>query len=173
MNTHIKAVRAALGDAGVRELEIRYGKPLRFSNWEAVPVREEMKIIELALDLLNQTPVPPAERAYDAGRLHFRNFAASPLGRILFGALERDFKLVMLRSRFVAQHVFRHTRFFAADLGPTSIRISIENIDYPIEHFRGFFAEAMKFFNLDGIVTAVAIPSGPTRRYEYTLSWKA
>ena len=66
VNSHVKALEAQKGPEAVRELARRYGGPVRFKNSEDVPVREEVKIIELAADILSGAPIPPDRRAFEA-----------------------------------------------------------------------------------------------------------
>ena len=170
VRSHIEAVRKVKGEKGVKELERRYGKPIKFGHVQYVPVREEVKIIELTLDVLNPTPVPALVREFEAGRLHFRNFSTTPYGRIIFSALPRDFKLMMMNTRYIAQHVFRHVKFTSIDLGPQVLKVIMENNDYPIDHFKGLFYEWMRFFDLKRAnVDAREIASNV---YEYTMVWQ-
>lgn len=169
VNSHIAAVRKALGADGVRRLEELYGKALEFKNSDDVLVSEEVKIIEYALDLLSTEPIPETERAFEAGRLHFKNFSTTPLAKIIFSLFRRDFKLMMLQSKNIAGHVFRGVHFDAKEIAPGKVILTMKNNDYPIDHFRGLFSEWMKFSGNEGTVTALRIPPDV---YEYTLEWK-
>jgi uncharacterized protein (TIGR02265 family) len=169
VKSHVNAVRRERGEAGVRELQERFGKPLDFGALQDVPLRDEVTIIEHALDLLSETPIPPDQRAFEAGRLHFRNFRTTSYGSFLLTALPHDYKMLMLRAPSIASHVFRNVRFNSEDLGPTSVRLIMENNDYPIDHFRGFFTAWMQDYGLDGNVEA----KKEADRYTYTMTWKA
>lgn len=169
VNSHVKALEAKKGAAGVRELARRYGAPVRFKNSEDVPVREEVKIIELTLDIMSEKPVPPERRAFEAGRLHFRNFSTTPLARIIFSMFKKDFKLLMMQCANIAGHVFKGVDFTSEDLGPTSVRVGMKNNDYPIDHFRGLFQAWMDFSGKTGVVTAQASETGA---YAYTMKWR-
>lgn len=168
VNSHIKAVLKQKGAQGVSELERRYGAPLRFRNAQSIPVSEEVKIIEYALDILADQPVPEPDRAFEAGKLHFRNFSTTPLARIIFSMFRKDFKLMMLQSYSIAGHVFRGVRFSTEELGPKSIRVVMRNNDYPLDHFRGLFYEWLHFSGNTGTVTAM----GSAERYQYDISWQ-
>jgi len=169
VNSHIHAVRRDRGEQGIRTLEQLYGKPVAFKNSDNVPVAEEVRIIELALGILADRPIPPEHLAFEAGRLHFRNFSTTPLGRIIFSLFRRNFKLMMLQSYHVAGHVFQGVKFSSEELGPNSVRIVMENNDYPLDHFRGLFYEWLLFSGASGKVDAQIIPD---HRYEYTISWQ-
>jgi uncharacterized protein (TIGR02265 family) len=169
VNSHINAVRKHRGESGIRTLEQLYGKSVSFRNSDNIPVAEEVRIIELALGIVADRPIPPAERAFEAGRLHFRNFSTTPLGRIIFSMFRKNFKLMMLQSYHVAGHVFQGVKFRPEDLGPTSVRIVMENNDYPLDHFRGLFYEWLLFSGASGSVDARIIPEN---LYEYTISWR-
>lgn len=168
VRSHIQAVRKAKGPAGLAALKRGYGKPMQYKNFDDVPVREEVKIIEAALDVLHPH-VPPDQRAFEAGRLHFKNFSTTALGRMVLSALPRNFKLLLMRSRYIAQQVFKHVAFTSIDLGPKSLRVVMENNDYPLEHFQGFFQAWLDWSGLSGQVDAAATGSG---RYEYTFVWR-
>lgn len=168
INEHINKVRLLKGEEGVRELERRYGQPINFSNTENVPVREEIKILEAMLDIISDTPVPEEKRSYEAGRLHFKDFAETPLGRIIFSVFRGDFKTMMTKSQYIAEHVFKGIEFRPISTGEKSVVIHMSNADYPIEHFQGLFQEWMNYSGETGTVEAKKIDSGT---YEYKLSW--
>jgi hypothetical protein len=169
VNSHIKALEAAKGPEGVRELARRYGRPVRFRNSEDIPVREEVRIIELTLDIMSAKPIPPSERAFEAGRLHFRNFSTTPLARIIFAVYKPDFKRLMMQASNIAGHVFKGAVFTSQDLGPKGVRVTIVNNDYPIDHFRGLFQEWMEYSGKSGRVEAEASADGA---YAYTMRWR-
>jgi len=169
VKSHIEAVRKAKGEAGVAELERRYGKPLKFRHMQYVPVREEVKIIEHTLDILSPAPVPAAMRAFEAGRLHFRNFRTTSYGKIIFSSLPKNCKPILMNAKYIAQHVFRHVKFTSIDLGPQALKIIMENNDYPIDHFKGLFYEWMRFFDLKR--AKVDAKETVPNIYEYTMVW--
>lgn len=170
VNSHIKAVQKLKGAAGVKKLEKRYGAPLHFRNLQDVPVREEVRLIELALDIISSKPLAKAEREFEAGRLHFRDFTTTPYGRIMFSSLPKNFKRMMMGSTAIAQHVFKGVKFQSIDLGPKAVKVVMHNNDYPIGHFQGLFYEWMRFFGLKGRVEAIEQKS--TNTYEYDMSWQ-
>lgn len=169
VNSHINKVRQLKGEEGVKKLAERYGKRLEFTNTENVPVADEIKIIEAELDIISDTPVPSERRAYEAGRLHFKDFSETPLGRIIFSMFRKDFKTMMTKSQYIAEHVFRGLRFEPIDSGPKEAKIIMKNVNYPIEHFQGLFQEWMNFSGEKG--TVEARETGP-RKFEYHLIWE-
>ena len=169
MNSHIQAVRRLLGDAGVEELSRRIGLPLSFSSTDDVPVADEVAIIEHALDLTSPVPVPRARRAYEAGRLHFRNFSTTPWAKVLFGLFPRNLKFMLLHAPTVAERVFKGVTFETRELGPTTVQILMGNNDYPLDHFRGLFHAWMEYFGLRGDVGAAQTSDG---RFEYVATWE-
>lgn len=161
-------VQERLGEHGLNELERRYGQKLDIKNSDDVPISDEVKILEIAIELLTDGTVTEQEREYEAGRLHFRNFSRTPFGRIIFSVFRKSFHLMMLRAGNVAGHVFSGVSFFSEDLGDRAIRVIMENSDYPKEHFRGLFYEWMVFSGLTGTVEVEE--TGPNR-YEYLMQW--
>lgn len=170
VNSHVQAVRRALGDEGVQALEDRYGAPLSFRSTEDVPVRDEVRIIELALDLLRPGDVASEDRAFEAGRLHFRNFTTTPWAKILFRIFPRNYHYMTTHAHVVAERVFKGVEFEPEDLAPNKVRLTMRGADYPIDHFRGLFYEWMRYFDLDGDVTAKETGPG---EYVYTMEWEA
>jgi len=171
VNSHIEALRKEKGDEGVRELEHRYGKPLSFRNLEDVPVREEVRVIEIAFDIMTDD-APIADKSFEAGRLHFRNFINTPFGRMVDATLpktEEGLVGLLTRARYIARHVFKNTNFSSSIIDDRTLLISMENCDYPIDHFRGLFYEWMNRWGFEGH-TVTAKETKPNR-YEYTLSW--
>ncbi|MGH2575101.1 MAG: TIGR02265 family protein [Ignavibacteria bacterium] len=169
VNSHLKTLKNQKGEKGMRELERRYNKPLDFKNSDNLLVSEEVKIIELALEIMSEKPVPENERSFEAGRLHFRNFTTTPLARIIFSVFRKNYKLMMIQTKNIAGHVFQGVKFYTEDLGPNSVRVVMKNNDYPIEHFKGLFYEWMLFAGYEGTVEAKEIPPG---YYEYTMEWE-
>ena len=154
VNSHIAAVEKELGKQGVAELEKRFGKPLNFKNNQEVRVLDEIRIIEYALDLLSKKPVPPAKRAYEAGRLHFISFSNTSFAKMAFPMFRNNFKTMMLRSGFFGEHIFKGVKFTTKELGAKKVEVVMENNDYPIDHFRGLFQAWMDASGLTGVVSA-------------------
>lgn len=170
VKSHVAAVRRAKGEEGVRALAAGYGGPLDFRNSDDISVRDEIRLIECALDILTGGTVSPADRAFEAGRLHFVNFTTTPLGRIIFTLFRKNIRMMLLQSKNIAGHVFEGVRFSTVDLGPNELRIRMENADYPIDHFRGLFHEWLTFSGNPGTVGASAAGPGI---YEYHVRWGA
>jgi uncharacterized protein (TIGR02265 family) len=170
VKSHCDALRKKNGAEGVAELEKRYGKPICFEYFDNVPIREEIKIIEYSLDILHPEGFSsPTERVFEAGRLHFRNFTTTAFAKLLFYSLPKDFKMFMLKTKYIAPRIFQHVRFESANAGENSVRVTMYNNDYPLEHFQGFFYEWMLFFGLSGQVEA---KKRGDNAYEYTMIWK-
>lgn len=169
INSHIKKVRQERGDEGVRELEKKFGMPLNFRNFEDVPVREEVHLIECALEVLEGNPIPDERKQFEAGRLHFKNFSQTPFGRIIFSQFRNNFKMLMMNTPNIAGHVFKDVRFYADELGPKEVRVTMENNDYPVDHFRGLFQEWMDFSGLKGTVEA---QETAPNRFAYIMTWE-
>lgn len=168
VNSHVKAVQKRKGEAGVRSLARMYGSRIHFRYLEDVPIREEIRIIECALDILSGGQFPSQQRAFEAGRLHFRNFSATPLGRLVLTILPQRFKSVMLGIPSISKHVFRNVRFIVEDVGPHAVKVVMVNNDYPAEHFRGLFYEWLRYAGCPG---EVSVHLSGTDTYEYTLRW--
>ena len=169
VNSHINKVRQEKGEEGVRELEKKFGMKIDFGNLEDVPVREEVRLIECSLEVLKGQSMPDSERAFEAGRLHFINFSGTPFGRIIFSQFKNSFKMMMMNAPSIAGHVFKGVRFYSEDMGPNSVKVTMENNDYPIDHFRGLFQEWMSFSGFEGTVEA---KETAPNRYEYLAQWK-
>lgn len=168
VKSHIRALERERGHEGVEELHKRFGRPLNYSNADDVPIRDEVAILRHIVDITSSRQLSAEERELEAGRLHFRNFATTPLWTLtetLFGANQ---KRILMRSQHIAGYVFQDVTFLSEDAGQTSVRITMFNNDYPIEHFKGFFEEWLTIAGLKGSVRALAHGRG---RYEYLISW--
>ncbi len=168
VNSHVKAVRNKLGEEGVKQLEQLFGKPLNFKNSENVLVKDEVKLIECVVRILEPN-VEPADVPLEAGKLHFRNFSQTPFGRIIFSMFTDKLKLMMMQCQNIAGHVFNGVTFTSQDLGETKVKITMENNDYPLAHFKGLFEEWVKFSGKTGTVSAQKLGNGD---YEYVLDWE-
>ncbi len=167
--SHLKALEKLKGAEALKELERRYGKPIQFKNSEDVPIREEIEIIKHALDLSSATPVDSTVRERTAGALHFENFSHTPLGKLVLPIFRGNFKLLMMNAHNIAGHVFQGVGFHSEDMGPKKVTVTMENNDYPIDHFKGFFEAWLAYSNLTGEITAKDLGDN---RYLYTAEWK-
>lgn len=169
VNSHIDAVRRAKGPEGIRALEVAFGAPVAFRDLDDVPVRDEVRIIELANDILTEGDIAPEERAYEGGRLHYKNFSGTPIARMMFGIFPRNYRYLVLHARTIAERVFKGVEFESRDLGPRCIEVVLRNNDYPLDHFRGLFQAWMDDFDHHGRVEAFLEADGA---YRYRMSWE-
>jgi len=168
VNSHIKAVERLKGTEGLQRLARCYGKPVQFRNSDDIPIREEVAILECALDILRAPPVPASQRSFEAGKLHFKNFTTTPLARIIFTVFRPNLKLMLMQAQNIAGHVFQGVRFTSSELAPRSVKIVMENNDYPIDHFRGLFSQWVSFSGFTGRVDSREIAPGT---FEYIITW--
>lgn len=150
-NSHVRVLQDRLGDDGVGRLEGRMGRGLPYGAAEAVPVAEEARLIENALELL-EGPRDDLEEA--AGRFHYENFTATPWAKVLFSLFPRDFRFMMRHAHSIAERVFKGIRFQVTELDPDTIRLEMENSEYPLDHFKGLLAAWMEDFGTQGTVVA-------------------
>ena len=169
VKSHIRALERERGVEGVRELTERIGHPINYLNTDDVMISEEVQILEHIVDMLSAEPLTKEEREREAGRLHFRNFSTTPLWHIIDPLVGSNLKFVLLQSSRIAGYVFQGVQFTSEDIGPKKVRITLFNNDYPINHFRGFFEEMLRYFELVGSVDAAGLTRG---RFEYTISWQ-
>ena len=167
VNSHLDALWQLKGDRGIEELEKRCGRSLKYDTLEDVPVREEAEIIDHILDIISTKPIAAGERSLEAGKLHFRNFAQTSFGKILFSVLPHDFLKMLLQAKHIAPHIFENIVFNVKKTGPKSIMALIENSGYPKGHFKGLFSEWMHFFGASGIVEEKEVKDGV---FEYTIT---
>lgn len=166
--SHVKALRRTHGAEAVAELERRFGHPLDFGLNEDIPVRHEIAILEHIVDLSSPEPLSPDERAFQAGKLHFRNFSHTPLGVLVLPFFGNDFKKLALGVAGIAESIFEGISFHGSDTGAQSVRIVMDDTDYPLQHFRGFFAAWIERGNLHGVVEA---RQEGDRMHVYDISW--
>jgi uncharacterized protein (TIGR02265 family) len=169
VRSHINALRKEKGEQGVKLLEKKFGRSVKFKNSDDVPVKDEIKILELVYEILYGEGIDEKQRAFEAGRLHFKNFTSTPLARIIFPMFRKRFKTILLRSNNIASHVFRGIKFYSQDIGENAVKVTMCNADYPIEHFKGLLSEWMHFSGIEGEISATAL-SGST--YEYIMQWR-
>ena len=169
VNSHIRAVEKAHGAAGRARLETLVGQPLDFSASQDVPVSLEVRVIEAAVQLLVDHPVPEDEVAFEAGRLHYRNFKGTPWAKVIFGMFPRDFAFMVRHSPVIAERVFKGVIFEAQELGSKTLKLTMDNADYPLDHFKGFFQEWMQDYGLHGTVVGQAATQ---RRFDYVMTWR-
>jgi uncharacterized protein (TIGR02265 family) len=167
--SHVRALAKEKGEEALKELERRFGRPINFKNSDNVPIRTEVEIIEHALDIASPHNLSESERHLEGGKLHFKNFSQTPLGRLVLPAFRGQFKLLMMQANNIAGHVFQGVRFFSEDIGEKGVRVTMDNNDYPLEHFQGFFTEWLHYSGLEGEVGAEDMGGN---RYIYTVHWR-
>ncbi len=169
VKSHIRAVERVRGREGLIELHRRFGRPFNYSNDSNVPVADEVAILEHIVDMLSPRALSGPERSLEAGRLHFRDFSSTRLWKILQPLFKLNPKFVLMQSHAIAGYVFKHVEFASEDFGEHTVKITMFNNDYPLEHFKGFFEEWMYSFGLQASVEAL---ERTRTRYEYVISWK-
>lgn len=169
VKAHLRNLERERGAEGLRELHERFARPLNYKNTDDVPIRDEVQLLEHIVDMLSPRPLDQKERELEAGRLHFRNFATTPLWTLteqIFGSRP---KFVLMQSSKIAGYVFQDVEFVSEDLGGNHVKLTLFNNDYPIEHFEGFFEEWLRTAGCTPHIKATAFTRG---RYEYDLSWE-
>ncbi len=168
VKSHINALFKARGLVAIEDLKKRYSKPIDFGNTDNVPVREEVIILEHIVDILSEKQLSAAERRREAGKLHFKNFTTTPLWTLIISIFGNKIKTLLMQSPNIAGRVFSGVMFSSRDLGERTVRITLENNDYPLEHFQGFFEEWLSSAKLSGYVEAYARSDNV---YEYLITW--
>jgi len=169
VNSHIRAVKKTKGEAGIRKFQRMFGKSVNFRNTQDVPVRDEVKILECAIKILYGDKISKKDVAFEAGKLHFRDFATTPLAKIIFAVFKNNFKVMMIQTEHIAGHVFQRVQFQTQDLGENAVRVVMKNNDYPLDHFRGLFQEWMDYMGCRGKVVA---KNSSKNTYKYTMRWR-
>ncbi len=139
VNSHVHALRKARGDEAVLELQGKFGKPVSFGVMEDVLVCDEVLLLEYIVEIMSHRRYTDRERSLEAGRLHFNNFTTTPLWKVLISTFGNDFKRIALHGAKVTEQVFRGLSIKIEDIGPTHVKITMGNNDYPLEHFQGFY----------------------------------
>jgi uncharacterized protein (TIGR02265 family) len=106
LKSHINGIRKEKGEEGIRLLEQKYGKPLDFKNTDNVPVREEVHLLECAVEILSDEILPKEKVSYESGRLHFKNFLTTPIAKIIFPYFKNQFKLMIMNAQNIEVHIF-------------------------------------------------------------------
>jgi uncharacterized protein (TIGR02265 family) len=167
--SHVRALEEKKGRDGIVELLTRYGKPIHFGAFDNVPLREEVAIIEHSLDILTEDTIPLEKREFEAGKLHFENFSHTELGGLVLPLFRSNVRAFFMNANHIAGYVFKGVRFVSTERGPGDIRIIMENNDYPLAHFAGFFQGVLDYGSLDGRVQGEDMGDG---RYAYDITWR-
>jgi uncharacterized protein (TIGR02265 family) len=173
INSHIDRLRREKGEAAVYELKISIGRYEGYNNFDDYPVREEIKVIETVLDILSDGKVDPVHRSFEAGRLHFRDFAETVFGKMTLGLATKTpegFRRLMQMVNYIGQYVFKHTNFTSKVVDEHSVTITMENNDYPIDHFKGLFFEWAHYWGLKNPKVSAYIIA--PNKFEYTVMWE-
>ncbi len=167
--SHIRALEKQWGESALQELQRRYGKPLRFRMSDNVPISEENAILGHIIDITSATQLKKEDRAYEAGRLHMRNFSTTPMWWLLSPALQHSPRWLFLQSKHMAELVFEGVTFDSRELSPTTVQIRMsQDGSYPVEHFQGFLKEMIATAGLVGTVESDVDADGA---YVYTITW--
>lgn len=169
VKSHVRLVEEQKGSNGVHQLERCFGKPVQFSNAEDISLHDEVHLLRCALAIIEGKDNAEAVSEYDTGRLHFRSFATTPLAKIILSTFRTNFKRILLHSKNLASHILHGVSFSPEDYGPKGVKITVSDNEYPIEHFRGFFAMWLEYAGLRGTVEAQRISDN---MYEYIIRWE-
>ncbi len=169
VNSHINFLKKYGGQDALEQLEKKMNKTIKYNIWQDVPLSEEIQIIEHVFDIVYPASgLSPKDRAFEAGRLHFRNFITTPFGRILFAALPKNFKGTLLKLPVIIKHIFKNLEFSVTGISKNKVKIEVSNMNYPMEHFSGLFHEWMQFWKLKGRIDA---EKKSNISCEYLISW--
>jgi hypothetical protein len=167
--SHIRALEKERGKKALAELRKRYGKSLNFRPADNVPIDDEYEILGHIIDMTSAKKLTDEERAFEAGKLHLKNFATTPMWLILDPMIRHNPKWVLLQSKYIAELIFENVSFESHDLNQNAVQLVLHNAQgYPLEHFQGFLYELMAAARLTG-----AVESGVDHgAYVYTISWR-
>lgn len=172
INSHIDRLRREKGEEAVYELNLRTKKFDGFNNFEDYPVRQEVQVLEHVLEML-KGPVDPREKSFEAGRLHFKNFSETFFGKMTMLTAPKTsdgFVTILMSANYIARYVFKNTNLTTSQMGARSVRVVMENNDYAIDHFRGFFFEWATYWGLQN-PNVTAAETAP-KKFEYTITWE-
>lgn len=167
--SHVQALEEKKGRDGIVELMARYGKPIHFGAFDNVPIREEVAIIEHSLDILTNDAIPREQREFAAGKLHFENFSHTEIGSLLLPLFRSNIRSFLMNANHIAGYVFSGVRFISTERGPGDIEVIMENNDYPLDHFAGFFQALLEYGGLQGSVEGTNLDNA---RYTYHIRWQ-
>lgn len=173
VKNHLHRLKVQAGPSAVQKLGFLYGKSIDFDAFNDYPVKVEVDVVGYALDILKGHIDDKALRSFEAGRLHYTDFAQSFLGRTIHALFPKHvigFKLFLQATQLGAHYIFKNIRFGASTISPNSMVVAIENSDYPMEHFKGFLYECMIHYGLKNPEVIAAETKSKT--YTYTLFWK-
>jgi hypothetical protein len=166
VNSHIQALRNQNGEEAVKELQRLFGKSLVFRPEDDIPIVDEVAILEHIVVMRGDSP-DEVTRRYEAGQLHFKNFTTTYLWRIIGPLVEANVNILLLNTKHFANFVFRNVTFNSEALNARAVKVRMTAIDYPIEHFEGFFDALLARAKLSGHVESIELPTG----YEYVIRW--
>lgn len=172
VNSHIEQLRREKGEEGVFLLNSRIGKYDGFNNFEDYPVSLEIKVIDAVLEILHGHE-DPKTKDFEAGRLHFRNFANTFFGIMTMNIAPRTgdgFKTLMQGVNYIGRYVFKNTNFSSQIMDGPMVKVCMENNDYHIDHFRGLFYEWALFWGLAN--PEVKAEETAPKKFEYTITWQ-
>jgi uncharacterized protein (TIGR02265 family) len=169
VRSHIENLRKAKGAEGVKELERRFGKSVNYDSLEEVPVSDEIRILEIALDILSDGTIPEDKRSFEAGRLHFTGFSTTPWAKMVFSIFSGNLKYQVMHVGLIVEKIFKGIKMHSEETGPHSVAIYIDNAQYyNPEHFRGLLQEWVEHMGYAGTITASTTESGESR---FEISW--
>ncbi len=169
VRNHLKEFEKEAGTSGLKVLRKRYGKPFDFENNDWVAVSEEAELLGHMVDILSSKRVSDEERDFETGKLHFKYFSLTPLAVILFSLYREDLNTFLLNLDKIAGHVFGGLKISSQKVGKRSVRVLIENSDYPLKQFEGFFTGLLAFAGFEGEVEAKSFKTG---MQSFIVSWK-
>lgn len=162
----VETVRAKKGNEGVKQLEKEFGS-LDFSAFQNYPLTEQARLNKAASIVLFGSHTPEAE--YEFGRLSFKTYADSIIGKTMFSLIGDDPLKVASALPKILNMVTSGLDIEVKAVGPIKVSLRMKNLPFHIKHYEGCCAAAAEHFGHTAVIESKVWGKND---YEYIVEWK-
>jgi len=165
LKSMVDAVRKEKGPEGLKELEEIFGD-IHFAGFKDYPGEVDKRLNKAVIKVIYGEETPEAWREF--GKLGFRTYADSIIGKTMFSLLGNDLRRIALAVERVFNTVTSGYQISVEEVSESEIRIRIKNTHENREYLKGLFVAAVEHFGEKGKVTSRVFGE---EDYEYSVKW--
>jgi len=162
----IKYVKKRKGPEGVKQLEKKFGKSLKFFPFRDYPFEDDVKLQKAAVEVLND--MNTSAESFEIGKFTFSIYISTSIGKTMFKLMGDDPKKVAFNLVKVIDTVTKGLRAEVEGLGQDQVKIKMFDSPYNIRHYEGVFAAALEYLNYKPITKSKVLEDGT---HEYIVGW--
>ncbi|KKP69821.1 hypothetical protein A2X44_05110 [candidate division CPR3 bacterium GWF2_35_18] len=161
----VEVVRKLKGPDGVNKLKEEFGD-LGFAGFKDYPMQVQADLNKISSKIIYGSYCPEAE--YEFGRLSFKTYTDSLIGRTMFSLIGSSPIKVAKALPKILGTVTSGLKITVEEINSLKAKIRMQNIPFHIKHYEGACVAAAEHFGYKAKVTSKLIGKDD---FEYTVEW--